>query len=388
MGSCLISLVRQLNSYKTTTPVPQKSWLAQISQRKLHKIDKRASNRAIQQITQPTAQVSPIGERHDMGTVLCITGQVCVLYTRQGRLVATRDEERLLSTPWKHLQAIIMFGNHHITTPAMKQAMAENVAIHLANGMGRYHGCCWNGQGINGQYLWFRQRDKTQREEDCLQAAKVLVKSRILKCQTVLRNRKLPGNDELKAFSYHLQRADSLQRLNGYEGAAAACYFRALREYLPDELKFTGRNRRPPQDPFNVLLSLGYTLLYGYVDSLIRVSGLLPILGFYHQNHGSHATLASDLMESFRHRVERKALSLIRNGQIKLQHFSFYRDRCVIDDAARRFYLSELIKDFEAPDLITEYSPDNDSERLTDQILRQNRAFIRWIEEGTPFVPA
>ena len=374
---------------RPTKPVPDKSWLAQVSQRTLRHIRPEARAEDIKAVIQPQPDVAPIGQREHSGTVLCITGQICVLYTRQGRLAINRDETRLLSTPWKHLQAVILFGNHHITTPAMRQAMAEHVPIHLADNMGRYQGCCWNGQGIKGHYLWFRQRDRIQHEADCLSAAKALIKGRIRGCISVLRNRNLPGIDEMKAFSRHLEQADTLKRLNGYEGAAAACYFRAVCTYLPEDFRFSGRNRQPPKDPFNVLLSLGYTLLYGYVDSLIRVSGLLPLLGFYHQNHGLHSTLASDLMESFRHRVERKALSLIRRGQIRVEHFQYYQNQCLIEDSIRRFYLAELIKDFETPALPEELSADhNNSERLTDQILKQNRSLIRWINEGTPFVPA
>lgn len=369
-------------------PISSISWLAKISEHKLHRLNAEPSQQDIQTIIEPEQHFLSTGEKDDTGSVLCITGKTCVLHTRQARLEVFRDEECILDLPWSHLQSVVLFGNHHITTPALKQGMLENVAIHLADSMGHYQGTCWDGRGINGHHIWFRQHARFQDPAESLAAAKALVKLRIKQCIGVLRKRQLPGIDELKAYRKQLDCADNLQRLNGYEGAAAACYFKAIAGYIPQSFGFKGRNRRPPKDPFNVLLSLGYTLLYGYVDSLIRVSGMLPMLGFYHQPHGTHSTLASDLMEPFRHRVERKALSLIRKGQIKPEHFHLLPDGCVIEDRIRRFYLAELVNDFETPEALAGFTLDsNKSERLTDQILEQNKQMIRWINEGVLFNP-
>jgi CRISPR-associated endonuclease Cas1 len=82
-----------------------------------------------------------------------------------------------------------------------------------------------------------------------------------------------------------------------------------------------------PHDPFNSLLSLGYTVLYAHVETVLRVSGLLPWIGFYHQAHGCHAALASDLMEPFRHLVERTALAAVTRGSIVPE--DFYLDTLV-----------------------------------------------------------
>ncbi|OIR23801.1 CRISPR-associated endonuclease Cas1, partial [Bathymodiolus thermophilus thioautotrophic gill symbiont] len=116
--------------------------------------------------------------------------------------------------------------------------------------------------------------------------------------------------------------ARTLAQVNGFEGKISAYYFQAIRTTLDPKWHFNTRNRQPPKDGFNVLLSLGYTCLYAYTQSLLRISGLSPYQGFYHQQRGSHAVLASDLMEPFRYIIERVAMRMINLGQIKTTHFS------------------------------------------------------------------
>jgi len=119
---------------------------------------------------------------------------------------------------------------------------------------------------------------------------------------------------------------------------------------LPPEWGFTGRNRQPPRDPANALLSFGYTLLNGYVETLLHADGLLPWLGFYHQAHGRHATLASDLMEPFRHLVERTVLSAVQRHELKAQDFFIAANgACMMQKEARRVFFAQLLDRFNTP---------------------------------------
>jgi CRISPR-associated protein Cas1 len=101
-----------------------------------------------------------------------------------------------------------------------------------------------------------------------------------------------------------VDRADSLAVLLGLEGNLSALYFGAfshlLKDDLPPELQFNGRNRRPPRDCCNALLSFGYALLLKDVMNAILTVGLEPALGFYHQPRTQAPPLALDLMEIFR----------------------------------------------------------------------------------------
>lgn len=94
--------------------------------------------------------------------------------------------------------------------------------------------------------------------------------------------------------------APDVESLRGIEGTAAALYFRAFRAFLLDDLGFDGRNRRPPRDPVNCLLSFGYTLLLRHVDSAVRIAGLDPYLGCLHAPLDRRRSLSLDLMEEWR----------------------------------------------------------------------------------------
>jgi len=358
-------------------------WLSQVMEHPLHALNEETGERELKHIASP-APITPVGQRDDSGMVVCVTGDIAVASSRIGRLRVHREDKLLLEQPWHSLQALVLFGNHHITTPALRSAMAAGVAVHLADKMGNYQGTAWSGAPDASPRLWLRQQSCFADETQCLRMAVALVDARIRHMTEVMRNRELKGYKELRLLRKELPRAKDLQQLNGYEGAASARYFRALATLVPSEFGFDGRNRRPPKDPFNVLLSLGYTLLYGYADSLIRVVGLLPWLGFYHQPHGSHATLASDLMEPFRHRVERKALSMIRKRQIKASDFDTNSQRCVMDKAALRLYLAELTADLESPAM---GKADKQPQRMTDHMIEQNRSLLNTINAGEPFEP-
>jgi CRISPR-associated protein Cas1 len=99
-------------------------------------------------------------------------------------------------------------------------------------------------------------------------------------------------------------KAESAASLLGLEGTAARAYFDCLRVLIdsrvPEELRADGRNRRPPRDRFNCLLSFGYALVQSLVQRSILAVGLEPALGFYHQPRTSAPPLVLDLMELFR----------------------------------------------------------------------------------------
>jgi CRISPR-associated protein Cas1 len=94
--------------------------------------------------------------------------------------------------------------------------------------------------------------------------------------------------------------AASLSELMGYEGIASKAYFQSFRKWLRQPMSFGQRVRRPPRDPVNALLSLGYTLLLSDCITALEVAGLDPYIGYLHTLHYGRPALALDLMEEFR----------------------------------------------------------------------------------------
>ena len=98
--------------------------------------------------------------------------------------------------------------------------------------------------------------------------------------------------------------------------------YSAYRQFLTHDFGFTNRQFRPPPDPINAMLSLGYTLLHNHVYAFINVVGFDPYCGYFHQPKHGHAALASDLMEDFRQIiVDGYVLSLVNNNRVRPEDF-------------------------------------------------------------------
>ncbi len=321
---------------------------------------------------------------------MIITGKPALISTLEKRLIVTRDDKTEVVAPWAGLASVLLLGNHHVTTPAMRAALGAGVPIHLAGGSGRYQGVIQNGlPGVEGGALWLRQLELFRDEGSVLSAARQLVMARLRHMRETLRQRRPTGfhkeRAEIQARQKEAGAAASLQQLNGFEGSGARSYFQALAGLVPEEYGFTGRNRRPPRDPFNALLSLGYTILYTHMETLLQVDGLYPWLGFYHQPHGRHAALASDLMEPFRHVVERVALTaVIRKQVIPTDFHKDHQRGCRMNPVALKKYLALLWERFDTP---TQGVGEEESYPILQQAHRQNRRVIAWLRDGEEFTP-
>ncbi|RMG57811.1 MAG: CRISPR-associated endonuclease Cas1, partial [Gammaproteobacteria bacterium] len=269
--------------------IPEQSWLARV-------VHEQKDARA-----QSLEAGEPVGFGHfeDAGQMLVFCGEPSVVMTREGRVCIERDDARLHEVPWSHLDGMVLFGRHHLTTPAIHAALNAGVPIHLASSFGHYRGMIAGPDKAARTDLWMRQHELAADEARALPAARSLVESRIRHMRETLRRREGVAVESLSEMDRLLARLPSCasrEELNGIEGTAARGYFGEIRRQLDPGWGFEGRRRRPAPDPFNALLSLGYTLLYAHVDTLLRADGLLPEIGFYHRPRSGHAALASDLM--------------------------------------------------------------------------------------------
>jgi len=266
----------------------------------------------------------------------------------------------------------------------MHAALYNNVPIHLASSTGHYRGVITHNRNNQHQHLWLQQTRCFENPDNALYCAKEIIASRLRHIKEHLRQRhqanRIPViNKALK----NINNIDNLQSLLGYEGSASREYYQRLALLIPPEFEFSGRNRRPPKDPFNVLLSLGYTMLYAMTESLLHASGLLPWQGFYHQSRGSHATLASDMMEPFRYLIERTAISIIKRSEIKPDDFSYsITGACIISDQARRKYLALLLQRWETK--ITAKGQEK-PQTWIKHLQKQNQSLKNFILKGEPF---
>ena len=143
---------------------------------------------------------------------------------------------------------------------------------------------------------------------------------------------------QLQTQQAQVPSAASLERLRGLEGAAAASYFAGLRAVVPASLGFTERNRRPPRDPFNALISLTYTLAMAETAMALHIAGYDPCIGYYHQISHGRESLACDLIEPLRPLADQLCLRLVAQQTLTAEHFSTTDGGCLLGKAGRARY--------------------------------------------------
>lgn len=299
------------------------------------------------------------GKLEQQGMHLILAGDAQIITTDNHNVVVKKDDKITHKVSWEQLHAITLIGLHTMTLPAQHQALRNKIPVHLSDRTGHYLGALVSFEPAQNSYkTWFTQLQQFDNPEFCLAIAKQLVISRMHNQRHTLFKRKEHRKQmqtslaKLKTWQHKAQSVDNLNSLNGIEGTATREYFKQINQFLPEWAKFERRTRRPPKDPFNVLLSLGYTILYSHVDSILQSAGFLTWKGLYHQQSAAHAALASDLMESYRHIVERFAIYVINHKQIKEQDFRIeeldnQKQALRLSAEARRRYVSGLINRFQ-----------------------------------------
>lgn len=129
-----------------------------------------------------------------------------------------------------------------------------------------------------------------------------------------------------------------LDGLQGIEGAAASAYFRAYAALFPPALAFSRRQRRPPPDPVNACLSLGYTLLHFEAVRAVHAAGLDPLIGFFHEPAYGRESLACDLIEPLRPHLDAWIWEQFRHRALRAEHFSADTGGCLLGKSGRAVY--------------------------------------------------
>jgi CRISPR-associated protein Cas1 len=214
--------------------------------------------------------------------------------------------------PIHEVRSVTVHGNSSISSQALHLCADHGVAVHWFGPGGFYFGSFWQDDGAIQRRI--RQYEALRDDAIRLRLARTLVLARA-ESQLRFVMRATQGEDrEASGVAPAIQgirqalamtaRAGSAEILLGCEGQAAACYFQALPTLLvaqvDEKMRPGGRNRRPPRDPFNAMLSFGYGLLLREVIQSIRSVGLDGAFGFYHRPRSSAPPLALDLMELFR----------------------------------------------------------------------------------------
>ncbi len=257
-----------------------------------------------------------------------ITEDGAVLSLNGGYFEVTHKDGLLEKIPKETLESVSLFGNVSITTPCVKELLVRGIPVSYFSKKGAYYGKLISTRHTN----IFRLKNQIYESDNdtfSLSMAKQIIYAKINNQLVVARrycNNPTESQAELiKNIKYYKDKIDYVNdstELMGYEGITAKLYFSLMSELVDTGFQFNGRSKQPPKDPFNSLLSLGYTLLMNELYGEIENKGMTAYCGFIHKGRERHPTLASDLMEEWRAViVDSVALSLIQGHEIHTNDF-------------------------------------------------------------------
>lgn len=293
----------------------------------------------------------PLAVARDEALPLYIQARGAKLAKRGETLEVTVDDEKAQSVRLRDVSQVIVMGNVYITTPCLQELMQREIPVSWHSYGGWFMGHTV-GTGHKNVEIRTAQYKASFEEHQCLHIAKGLVEAKIQNCRTLLR-RNWKGEekpvdlmDGLQVDLRKARRVSAISELLGIEGAAASRYFGAFSQVLkPNDagpglsFDFTTRNRRPPTDPVNALLSYAYALLARAWTASLSAVGLDPYRGFYHQPRYGRPALALDMMEPFRPLIaDSCVIQAINNGEVRPSDFqSVAGSVALTNDGRRRF---------------------------------------------------
>jgi CRISPR-associated protein Cas1 len=287
--------------------------------------------------------------------VLFVTLQGAYL-SKNGDTVDVLHEQRTkLRVPLHTLQSIVCFGNVSCSPFLMGACGEAKIGLSFLTENGRFLARV-DGPVRGNVLLRMEQYRVSDDEVRSSVISKSIILSKIANSRVVLQRilRDYPENPgredistaltQLDSSLRELNRAATLDLVRGIEGLAASAYFSCLDHLInkdKENFYFKGRNRRPPLDNMNALLSFLYTLLVHDVQSALEGVGLDPAVGFLHRHRPGRPSLALDLMEELRaFLADRAALSLVNRQQVKATGFSRSESGAVtMDDDTRKVVL-------------------------------------------------
>ncbi len=285
-------------------------------------------------------------KRHQ--NTLFVTTQGSYL-SKEGECVAVHiDGAVAAKIPIHTVGSVVCFGQVSCSPFLLGHCAEHDVAVSFLTETGRFLASVRGP--VSGNVLLRREQyRRADNPESSAAIARAMVAGKIANCRTVLRrSARDKSNESLAAAADrltlslgNLRETLPLDGIRGVEGEAASTYFGVFSQMIsPDRtgFAFVGRNRRPPLDPVNCLLSFLYTLLMHDVRSALESAGLDPAVGFLHRDRPGRPSLALDVMEEFRpYMADRMALTLINRGQVPEKGFTTAENGAVLmDDATRK----------------------------------------------------
>lgn len=308
--------------------------------------------------------IRPLNPAYDSALPLYIQTPGARLKKSGGRLIIEHKDgdtvKKLKEIPLIKVSQVALFGPITVTTPALHALMRQDIPLAYFSMGGWFLGQT-NGVGNGNVAVREAQYRTAFNPKASFKFAQSLVAAKIQNSRTFLRRNwrqdKAMHNDKdesakkavlkkMQILIHKSSQTQAVQELLGIEGEAAACYFANFDNMLAQNSRngfhfsFQTRSRRPPTDPVNALLSLGYALLTRVFSSSIAITGLDPHMGLYHRPQHGRPSLALDLMEPYRAIIaDSCVIQVINNSEIKPKDFITNGKACSLKNSGRKAFI-------------------------------------------------
>ena len=289
-----------------------------------------------------------------------------VVQSQRARITKTGDTLKIVdeeqgdtAVRLMEVSDVALFGNVAITTPALAALMEREIPVTFHSHGGWFRGIA-HGVGHRNVEVRTAQYRASFDEAACLRFARDLVAAKIVNQRTILRRNwrgtkeeRKPVLDRLRTVRRSAAHAQTLATLLGFEGDAAATYFRAFAGLLAPSaadkdgagdmapFRFEARNRRPPTDPVNAMLSLAYAMLTRHLTVALASVGLDPYRGLFHAPRHGRPALALDLMEPLRPVIaDSVVLTAVNTGEVSAVDFVSGATGTALSAAGRRRFVA------------------------------------------------
>ena len=265
-------------------------------------------------------------------------------FERPGTVVGIRSNQCMIrfpngisqTVPIESIESVTLLCPAQLTEQFMTVCLKKNIPVSYFSKGGTYFGRLVSTDNVNTK----RQRIQCSLYDTpfALKFAERVLQAKLHNQEVILkryaRYRSVDVTDTIKTVRYNHDRISQCKQIPemlGHEGMAAKAYFSGLSRLIDPQFAFHGRNKRPPKDPFNTLISLGYSILMNELYGRIEAKGLNPFFGLIHRDDEKHPTLASDLMEEWRAiLVDATALSLLNRHELGPEDFEYKDEGCYL----------------------------------------------------------
>ncbi len=280
---------------------------------------------------------------------------------KKSKQLKVKKNDEWKTVPVKNISMVVLLANTTITYEAVKLLAQHSIPIIYAS---KYEPLAITQPFFNhGSVLVRREQMRSYDDYRGTELAKAFSRGALLNKAAMLRyfaHSRSRGEfmeiprflketaDEIEEYAHRIEKIEGLiddvrEHIIGLEGAGSAMYYEVLSLLLPDWCNYKGRTRRPPTDPANAALSLGYTLIYHSALVAISAVGLDPYAGFLHADRSGRASLVLDLAEEFKQLiVDRATIAMFSRNQLNENSFTIQQGSYRFTDNAKKTFISDI----------------------------------------------